>query len=89
MARFEVFIKPSAVKELEAIPLKKDRQRVASRIRRLAENPRPPGCQKLSGRDRFRIRQGVYRIVYSIQNRQLIVVVIKVGHRKDVYRDGS
>ena len=89
MARFEVFIKPSAVKELEAIPFKKDRQRIASRIRRLAENPRPPGCQKLSGRDRFRIRQGVYRIVYSIQDEQLVVVVIKVGHRKDVYRDGS
>ena len=89
MARFEVFIKPSAVKELEAIPSKKDRQRITSRIRRLSENPRPPGCQKLSGRDLFRIRQGVYRIVYSIQDEQLTVLVIKVGHRRDVYRDGS
>jgi mRNA interferase RelE/StbE len=52
----------------------------------LAENPRPQGSQKLSGRDRYRIRQGVYRIVYSIEDDRLVVVVIKVGHRKDVYR---
>lgn len=86
MARFELFIKPSAVKELERIPSKRDRQRIATRIRRLADDPRPPGCQKLSGRDRYRIRQGVYRIVYSIRDQQLIVVVIRVGHRKDIYR---
>lgn len=86
MARFELFIKPSAVKELERIPSKKERQRIATRIRRLADDPRPPGCQKLSGRDRYRIRQGVYRIVYSIRDQQLIVVVIRVGHRKDIYR---
>ena len=86
MARFEVFIKPSAAQELESLPRKKDRQRITDRIRRLAEDPRPPGCQKLSGRDRYRIRQGVYRIVYSIQDEQLIVVVVKVGHRKDVYQ---
>ena len=86
MARFEVLIKPSAAKELEALPRKKDRQRIADRIHRLAEDPRPRGCQKLSGRDRYRIRQGVYRIVYSIEDAQLIVVVVRVGHRKDVYR---
>ncbi len=86
MARFEVFIKPSAVKELEAIPRKKDRQRIAGRIRHLAESPRPPGSQKLSGLDRYRIRHGVYRVVYSVDDEQLIVVVIKVGHRKDIYR---
>jgi len=86
VARFEVFIKPSAAQELESLPRKKDRQRITDRIRRLAEDPRPPGCQKLSGRDRYRIRQGVYRIVYSIQDEQLIVVVVKVGHRKDVYQ---
>jgi len=77
VARFEVLIKPSAAK---------DRQRITDRIRRLAEDPRPPGCQKLSGRDRYRIRQGVYRIVYFIHDKQLIVVVVKVGHRKDIYR---
>lgn len=85
MARFEIFIKPSAVKELDTIPRKKDRQRITNRILGLAENPRPPSCQKLSGRDLYRIRQGAYRIVYSIQGQQLIVIVIKVGHRKDVY----
>lgn len=86
MARFEVLIKASAAKELEAISRKKDRQRIVERIRRLAENPRPPGSQKLSGRDRYRMRQGVYRVVYSIEDDRLVVVVIKVGHRKDVYR---
>ena len=88
MARYEVLIKPSAVKEIEAISHKKDRQRVALRISRLAEDPRPPGCQKLSGNDRYRIRQGVYHIVYSIEDERLIVFVVKVGHRKDVYRGG-
>ena len=86
MARFEVLIKASAAKELEAIPPKKDRQRIAERIQRLAENPRPPGCEKLSGRDRYRIRQGVYRIIYGIEDSSLVVVVVKIGHRKDVYR---
>ena len=86
MARFEIFIKPSAVKELEVIPRKKDRQRVTNRILGLAENPRPPGFQKLSGRERYRLRQGVYRIIYSVRDERLIVIVIKVGHRKEVYR---
>ena len=86
MARFEVLIKSSAAKELESLANKKDRRQVADRIRRLADDPRPPGCQKLSGRDRYRIRQGVYRIIYSIHDKQLVVVVVKVGHRKDVYR---
>ena len=84
MARFEVLIKPSAAKELEAIPRKKDRQRIVRRIRGLAEDPRPPGCQKLSGRERYRIRQGVYRIVYAVEEDRLVVYVVKVGHRKDV-----
>lgn len=84
--RFEVLIKPSAAKELASLSRKKDRQRIVARIRRLAEDPRPPGAQKLSGRDLYRVRQGVYRIVYMIQDGQLIVVVVKIGHRKDVYR---
>jgi mRNA interferase RelE/StbE len=66
--------------------LKKDRRRIVERISKLAENPRPPGCEKLSGRDKYRVRQGRYRIVYSIEDQDLIVYVIKVGHRKDVYR---
>jgi mRNA interferase RelE/StbE len=88
VARFEVLIKPSAVKELEAISRKKDRQRIVQRIRQLAADRRPPGCQKLSGRERYRIRQGPYRIVYSIEEERLVVYVVKVGHRKDVYRGG-
>ena len=86
MARFEVLIKRSAVKEIESIPRKKDRQRVVRRIGQLADDPRPPGCRKLSGRDRYRIRQGSYRIVYAIEDERLIVYVVKVGHRRDVYR---
>ena len=87
MARFEILIKRSAAKEIEAISRKKDRQRIVRKIRQLAEDPRPPGCQKLSGRDRYRIRQGPYRIVYSIEDDRLIVYVVKVGHRSDVYRE--
>ncbi len=87
MARFEILIKRSAAKEIEAISRKKDRQRIVRKIRQLAEDPRPPGCQKLSGRDRYRIRQGPYRIVYSIEDDRLTVYVVKVGHRSDVYRE--
>ena len=86
MERYDVRIKPSAVKELERIPTKKDRRRVVSRIRALAEDPRPPGCEKLSDAERFRVRQGWYRIVYSIDDDSREVVVVKVGHRRDVYR---
>ena len=86
MARFEILIKRSAAKEIEAISRKGDRQRIVRKIRQLAEDPRPPGCQKLSGRDRYRIRQGPYRIVYSIEDDRLIIFVVKVGHRGDVYR---
>ena len=86
MARFEILIKRSAAKEIEAISRKKDRQRIVRKIRQLAEDPLPPGCQKLSGRDRYRIRQGPYRIVSSIEDDRLIVYVVMVGHRSDVYR---
>jgi len=80
-----VSVKPSAVNEIEAIPLKKDRQRLMERIGKLAENPRPFGCEKLSGKDKYRLKQGRYRIVYSIKDQDLAVTVVKVGHRKDVY----
>ena len=86
MERYRVLIKPSAVKEIEAIPQKKIRQQIVRRIQQLAENPRPPGSKKLSGYDRYRIRQGTYRIVYAIEDDKLVVYVVKVGHRKDVYR---
>ena len=86
MEKYRVSIKRSAVKEIEAIPQKKERQRIIQRIGQLAKDPRPTGSKKLSGHDRYRIRQGSYRIVYSIEGNELVVVVVKVGHRKDVYR---
>ena len=86
MEKYKVSIKRSAVKEIEAIPQKKERQRIIRRIGQLAEDPRPPGSKKLSGNDKYRVRKGCYRIVYGIEDNELIVVVVKVGHRKDVYR---
>ncbi len=87
MARHRVLIKQSAAKELETLPNRKARQRMVARIRALAGEPRPAGCEKLSGHHaRCRVRQGIYRVVYSISDKELLVVVVKVGHRKDVYR---
>lgn len=86
MEKYKVSIKRSAVKEIEAIPQKKERQRIIRRIGQLAEDPHPPGPKKLSGNNKYRVRQGSYRIVYSIEDKELIVIVVKVGHRKDVYR---
>jgi len=61
--------------------------RILQRIEALADDPRPVGSEKLSGQERFRVRQGVYRIIYEIQNEELVIIVVKVGHRRDVYRD--
>jgi mRNA interferase RelE/StbE len=83
--RYRVSIKRSAVKEIEAIPQKKQRQRIIRRISQLADDPRPVGAKKLSGHDRYRIRQGNHRIVYGIDDKELTVTVVKVAHRKDVY----
>ena len=85
MAKYNILIKPSAVKEIENIP-KKDRLRIIQKIQELAVNPRPGGCEKLTGENRYRIRRGVHRIVYSVSDRNLLVVVVKVGHRRDVYK---
>jgi mRNA interferase RelE/StbE len=86
VARYRLLIKPSAVKDIEAIPLKRDRQRVVERISRLADNPRPGGVEKISGQEKYRVRQGRYRILYAIEDQDLLVQVVKVGHRKEVYR---
>lgn len=87
MAKYRVVIKPSASKEIDAVGQKKDRQRMVLRIQSLGENPRPFGCEKLSGQlDRYRVREGNYRILYSIDDEKLLIDVTKVGHRKDVYR---
>lgn len=85
MASYSVRIKRSAAKELEAVPLK-DRKRIVRRIEGLATEPRPPGCEKLSGEEKYRLRQGYYRILYEIVDQQLIVTVVKVGNRRDVHR---
>lgn len=87
MASYSLRIKKTAIKELEAIPAKADRRRIVKRIESLADDPRPPGAQKLSGYERYRVRQGRYRILYSISDRELIVHVIRIGHRKDAYRN--
>ena len=85
MEKYRVSIKRSAVKEIEAIPQKKERQRIVRRIGQLADNPRPAGSKKLSGHDRYRIHQGNYRIVYGIADKELTVMIVNAGHRKDVY----
>ncbi len=86
MERYEVVITRSAFKEIEGIATKVDRSRVMRRIRVLADDPRPPGCEKLTGRDLYRVRQGWYRIVYGVDDTARTVTVFKVGHRRDVYR---
>ena len=85
MAYYELRIKPSALKELEALQIQ-DRRRVVTRIQALAEDCRPPGCEKLTGGDRYRIRQGVFRVLYEVDDAAGTVTVVKVGHRRDVYR---
>ena len=85
MANFKLQIKPSAVKELEALPAK-ERQRVVTRIRGLATDPRPPGSEKLTGHQLYRVRRGNYRILYAIDDASSSLVVVKIGHRRDVYR---
>ena len=82
---YNVRIKKSAEKELRGLP-KKNLKQVFSRIHALATNPRPVGCEKSSGSDWYRVRQGDYRIVYIIDDDELLVEVVKIGHRKEVYR---
>ena len=90
MASYRLLIKRSAAKELEAIAGKKDRERITQRILALAENPRPPGVEKLSGTsEKYRVRQGDFRIVYEIQDDVLIVYVVRIADRKEVYRKGG
>jgi mRNA interferase RelE/StbE len=85
MAEYKIFFRRSVQKDFSAIP-KKDLKRIINRIESLGENPRPVGCEKLTGQERYRLRQGRYRIVYSIQDDELTIWIVKVGHRKDIYR---
>jgi mRNA interferase RelE/StbE len=87
VAEYSLLIKASAAKEIEAVGTKLDRQRIVERIRILARDPRLPGSEKLAGyADRYRVRQGQYRLVYFIDDERREVTIFKVGHRKDVYR---
>jgi mRNA interferase RelE/StbE len=85
MAAYKIYFRESVEKDFAAIP-KSDLKKILRRIRTLAEDPRPLGCEKLTGQERYRLRQGRFRIVYSIQDKNLTVWVVKVGHRKDIYR---
>jgi mRNA interferase RelE/StbE len=86
VAAYELLVKPSAVKEIERIDSRKTRRRIVRRIQTLADDPRPRGCEKLTGRDRYRVRLGSYRIVYAVDDRQQTVLIVKIGHRKEVCR---
>ena len=87
MESYRLQIKKSASKELESVGAKKDRQRLVRAINALARDPRPQGCEKLSAEEnKYRVRQGNYRIVYSVDDRARLVLVAKIGDRKEVYR---
>ena len=85
MAKYKIEIKKTAAKEIKKLPAK-DINRVINLIDELAVNPRPEGCLKLSNNEKYRIRFGVYRVLYEIYNDRLLIIVVKVAHRKDVYR---
>lgn len=86
MARYELRFKPSVAKDLRGIP-PADVRRILARVESLRDDPRPPGCEKLSAQERYRLRQGNYRILYTVADADVVVEVIKVGHRREVYRE--
>jgi mRNA interferase RelE/StbE len=85
MGKYRLTFKKSVAKDLRALPTK-DIARILKRIRSLADESNPLGCEKLSGQERYRVRQGAYRIIYEINDDGLVVIVVKVGHRGDIYR---
>jgi mRNA interferase RelE/StbE len=85
MAEYSIFFRKSVEKDLSDIP-KKDVGRILKRIKSLVNDPRPSGCEKLTGQERYRLRQGRYRIIYSIQDNELTIWIVTIGHRKDIYR---
>ena len=86
MAKYKITFKKSVAKDLRVVP-KSDIQKILNKIDSLAENPRSEGCIKLSGKENYRVRQGLYRIIYEIKDGQLIVNVVKVAHRSHIYKD--
>jgi mRNA interferase RelE/StbE len=87
MASYKISFKKSVAKDLRSIP-SKDIERILERIEALVDDPRAEGCIKLSGKERYRVRQGVYRILYEIEDEELVVLVVKVAHRSYVYKNG-
>lgn len=87
MAEYKLLFKRSVASDLRSVP-KKDLAKILRRIQKLAADPRPRGCEKLSGGERYRVRQGVYRIIYKVNDDEVCIVVVKVAHRKEVYRGG-
>jgi mRNA interferase RelE/StbE len=85
VASYELLIKRSPAEELEALPAT-PRRRVATKLGNLFTEPRPQGCEKLSGREQYRIRQGDYRVLYEIDEGRKAVTIVKIAHRRDVYR---
>lgn len=85
MASYSIVVKAPAAKELDAVP-RKELQRIIKKVGALATNPRTNGSEKLSGAERYRLRQGDYRIIYAIDDSVRQVIVVKIGHRRDVYR---
>jgi mRNA interferase RelE/StbE len=85
MGKYRIVFRKSVVQDLRPIP-NRDLRKILATIESLSEEPRPSGIERLSEQDRYRIRQGNYRIIYEINDKKVIVVVVKVGHRKEVYR---
>ena len=83
--KYNLEVKESVLKTLKRLP-RLDQIRIAKVIKSLTDNPRPPNCLKLADSPYYRIRTGDYRIIYDIQDDKLIILILKVGHRKDVYR---
>ena len=86
MARYELKFKASVAKDLRGIP-KADVRRILARIETLRDDPRPPGAEKLAGQERYRLRQGNYRVLYTVADAQVVVEIVKVGHRREIYRE--
>jgi mRNA interferase RelE/StbE len=86
MASYRLVFKQSVAKDLRSIP-NEDVARILKRVEILAADPHPAGSEKLSSQDRYRVRQGVYRIIYAVDNEEMIVLVVKISHRRRVYKN--
>jgi len=86
---YRLLVKPSAAKELEAVLNKRERNGIVAAIRALSAEPRPHGCQKLSGSEKYRVRKGAHRVLYQVDDDARVVTVVKIGHRRDVYRGAT